>query len=66
MVIWVVEDKNSVLVVMKLFLFLFPSGRCLKKNQSAPRPSEHPSVMGEKLFRLVDHSRAVSSFAFVL
>ena len=22
---------------------------CLKKNQSAPRPSEHPSVMGEKM-----------------
>ena len=21
---------------------------CLKKNQSAPRPSEHPPVMGEK------------------
>ena len=22
---------------------------CLKKNQSAPRPSEHPPVMGEKM-----------------
>ena len=21
---------------------------CLKKNQNAPRPSEHPPVMGEK------------------
>ena len=26
------------------------SGReCLKKNQSTPRPSKHPPVMGEKL-----------------
>ena len=24
-------------------------GWCLKKNQSAPRPSEHPPVMGEKM-----------------
>ena len=23
--------------------------RCLKKNQSTPRPSEHPPVMGEKM-----------------
>ena len=22
---------------------------CLKKNQSAPRPPEHPPVMGEKM-----------------
>ena len=22
---------------------------CLKKNQSTPRPSEHPPVMGEKM-----------------
>ena len=25
------------------------SNRCLKKNQSTPRPSEHPPVMGEKM-----------------
>ena len=24
----------------------FPSGWCLKKNQNAPRPSEHPPVRG--------------------
>ena len=23
-------------------------GRCLKKNQNAPRPSEHPPVRGKK------------------
>ena len=26
----------------------FPYG-CLKKNQNAPRPSEHPPVRGEKM-----------------
>ena len=25
-----------------------PVFKCLKKNQNAPRPSEHPPVMGEK------------------
>ena len=32
--------------------------RCLKKNQNAPRPSEHPPVMGEKssIAMLVQHS----------
>ena len=25
------------------------SDACLKKNQSTPRPSEHPPVMGEKI-----------------
>ena len=25
---------------------------CLKKNQSTPRPSEHPPVMGEKMPKL--------------
>ena len=25
------------------------SGGCLKKNQSIPRPSDHPPVMGEKM-----------------
>ena len=25
---------------------------CLKKNQSTPRPSEHPPVMGEKVAQL--------------
>ena len=24
-------------------------GFCLKKNQTTPRPSEHPPVMGEKM-----------------
>ena len=27
-------------------------GRFLKKNQSTPRPSEHPPVMGEKMSKL--------------
>ena len=31
-----------------LFVLLF-----LKKNQSTPRPSEHPPVMGEKLFLVI-------------
>ena len=26
---------------------------CLKKNQNAPRPSEHPPVRGEMLFHCV-------------
>ena len=26
-----------------------PTLECLKKNQSTPRPSEHPPVMGEKM-----------------
>ena len=31
------------------FLSVFACLRgCLKKNQNAPRPSEHPPVMGEK------------------
>ena len=29
---------------LKMFLFCF-----LKKNQTTPRPSEHPPVMGEKM-----------------
>ena len=31
-----------------LFSFDFFTIMCLKKNQNAPRPSEHPLVMGEK------------------
>ena len=26
---------------------------CLKKNQNAPRPSEHPPVRGEKMSKLL-------------
>ena len=31
-----------------LTIFLF-FGKCLKKNQNAPRPSERPPVKGEKM-----------------
>ena len=27
----------------------YPVDPCLKRNQSTPRPSEHPPVMGEKM-----------------
>ena len=29
---------------------------CLKKNQTTPRPSEHPPVMGEKIVVVQDSS----------
>ena len=31
------------------FREIIPRNPCLKKNQNAPRPSEHPPVMGEKM-----------------
>ena len=38
---------------------------CLKKNQNAPRPSEHPPVMGEKyvvvVFTLTDRASTIPS-----
>ena len=30
------------------FREIIPRNPCLKKNQNAPRPSEHPPVMGKK------------------
>ena len=38
-----VKDKKipGSLLVVKLFVLLFPSGQCLKKNMNASRPSEH-------------------------
>ena len=31
------------------FREIIPRNPCLKKNQTTPRPSEHPPVMGEKM-----------------
>ena len=46
------EDCTSYLVLVRIFLPV-PGGvfltSCLKKNQNAPRPSEHPPVRGEKM-----------------
>ena len=34
---------------MLLYIIMFGDVLFLKKNQSTPRPSEHPPVMGEKM-----------------
>ena len=39
-----------VAILCRSILFYLLSVRnCLKKNQSTPRPSEHPPAMGEKM-----------------
>ena len=35
-------------IVCFMYLTSSQSVLCLKKNQNAPRPSEHPPVMGKK------------------
>ena len=43
------DSANPVGKIMCAHLFPHPDRNCcLKKNQNAPRPSEHPPVMGEK------------------
>ena len=42
------NDANGSLIPNFDDLF-FPGECCLKKNQNAPRPSERPSVRGEKM-----------------
>ena len=41
--------NSSQLNVTQLLFFFFTFSVFLKKNQNAPRPSEHPPVMGKKM-----------------
>ena len=41
--------KLSLYRVPFLYIFLAYCALCLRKNQTTPRPSEHPPVMGEKM-----------------
>ena len=41
---------------------IFPSTRSLKKNQNAPRPSEHPPVKGEKCQNVILSKKIKNSF----
>ena len=43
-------NNSIVFLEFKLILVL-----CLKKNQTTPRPSEHPPVMGGKMSKLLLH-----------
>ena len=46
------QVKNVDVIILEKLSNNYPSTVhtcCLKKNQTTPRPSEHPPVMGEKM-----------------